>query len=119
VTLTIKTKKDKKPWHFVFSRYRNIKEDDWTVVKADQSVSLEAVGKPSFSMETKKGDTVKPGEQINISPRFYTEHGLLISLSARGDQMGSFDFDRTHNRCTLELQSPKGKTLSTANSGFA
>ncbi len=118
VTLTIDNG-DPEPWHFVFSRSGSVDENDWINVDADQEVSLEAVGETRFTLTAGTSDVVKPGDAITISPRMYTTDGLLINLSCRGRRMGSFDSERSHNRCDLKLISADGKTVSSAQSGFA
>ena len=115
VTMTIDTG-EREPWHFVFAR-GDVKDDDWVSIKPKQQVSLEAVGKPRFVLNT-KSDAVRPGDSLSVNPRLYTEDGLLINLSCRGRQMGSFASERYHNRCTVKL-SAEGETLSAASSGFA
>jgi hypothetical protein len=107
---------EREPWHFVFSR-ANVEDDDWVSIEPGQQISLKAVGKPSFVLNT-KSDAVRPGDSLTVNPRLYTEDGLLINLSSRGRQMGSFASERYHNRCTVRL-SAEGKTLSAATSGFA
>lgn len=107
------------PWHFVFSRYGAIAEVDWVDVGADQDVCLEGVGQPRFELECNLDPPPRPGESIAIGPRLYTQDGLLINLSSRSRQMGSFDRERFHNRCDIQLVSSSGETLSSAQSGFA
>jgi hypothetical protein len=118
VTLTIGTE-DGDPWHFVFSRSGSIADADWVDVAADQDVTLEAIGQPRFELELNLNESLKPGEAIAVNPKLYTQDGLLINLSCRGRQMGSFDRERFHNRCDIQLVSGSGDTLSSAQSGFA
>jgi hypothetical protein len=118
VTLTIDNG-DREPWHFVFARSGSVAATDWTSVDTNQDVSLEAIGETRFTLTAGTSDRVRPGDAITISPRMYTQDGLLINLSCRGRRMGSFDSERSHNRCNLKLISADGKTVSSAQSGFA
>jgi hypothetical protein len=117
VTLTIDTG-EREPWHFVFSRNGLPDADGWVEVVADQQVSLEAVGETSFVLDGLQ-EFARPGDQVTVNPRLYTQGGLLVNLSSRGRHVGSFDNDRTHNSCAIRLVSGAGETLSSARSGFA
>lgn len=116
VTLTIDTG-EREPWHFVFSRSEPVRAQDWVEVTANSQVSLEAVGETQFVLNA--GETARPGDFLAVSPRLYTHDGLLVNLSCRGKQIGSFDNARSHNPCEIRLVSAGGKTLSAARSGFA
>jgi hypothetical protein len=117
VTLTIDTG-EREPWHFVFSRSDSVGAKDWVEVAAGSNVSLEAVGQTTFVLNSGE-DHARPGDQLTINPRLYTQGGLLVNLSCRGRQIGSFDNSRTHNMCEIKLVSGDGETLSSAKSGFA
>jgi hypothetical protein len=84
-----------------------------------QEASLEAVGQPRFVLNTDHGSELHRGATISVKPRVYTQDGLLINLSCRGRQIGSFDRERSHNQCHIKLTSPSGETLSSAQSGFS
>lgn len=117
VTLTIDTS-ERDRWHFVFSRSDAIDDDDWTEVVADSEISLEAVGQTTFVLQVTQ-DHARPGDQLTVSPRLYTQGGLLVNLSCRGPQIGSFDDSRTHIPCDVRLVNGAGETLSSARSGFS
>ena len=102
----------------MFSRSDNITEDDWRPVNSASTVSLEAIGQMSFSAGNVP-DEALPGQQLTINPRLYTEGGLLINLSCRGKQIGSFDDSRTHNACDIRLMGDDQQLVSSAQSGFA
>lgn len=118
VTLTIDTG-EKAPWHFVFSRSGTIHEDDWRNVTVDMETVFEAVGTPRFELTLADEVDLRAGANLSVSPRLYTEDGLLINLCARGERMGSFDYHRTQTRCTIELRSPANETLGSTDTGFA
>jgi hypothetical protein len=118
VTMTIDDG-NSEPWHFVFSRSDTIAEDDWMGVATGQEASLEAVGQPRFVLNTDHGSELHRGATISVKPRVYTQDGLLINLSCRGRQIGSFDRERSHNQCHIKLTSPSSETLSSAQSGFS
>ena len=118
VTMTIDTG-DKEPWHFVFSRYAAVRKKDWIEVAAGKTASIEAIGNPRFQLEVSGSGNAEPGANVVVNPRLYTQDGLLINLSCRGRQIGSFDRDRFHNRCDIRLSTTSGNTLSSAQSGFA
>jgi hypothetical protein len=109
---------EREPWHFVFSRNESVGDRDWISVAADESVALEAIGDTRFEL-TARPQAVRPGDRITVQPQLFTQDGLLINLSCRGRQIGSFDNERFHNRCDTKLESSAGVTLSSAQSGFA
>jgi hypothetical protein len=117
ITLTIDTG-ESEPWHYVFSRSDNIEEDDWQPVGSDSAVSLEAIGNLTFSAGNIPAEA-SAGQQLTINPRLYTEAGLLINLSCRGKQIGSFDNSRTHNACDIQLVGDNQQPVNSAQSGFA
>ena len=117
ITLTIDIG-EHDPWHYVFSRSDEIKETDWRPVTRDRTVSFEAIGKLSFSAGNVPEQAL-PGQQLVINPRLYTEAGLLINLSCRGKQIGSFDNARTHNACEIQLVGDDQQPVNSAQSGFA
>jgi hypothetical protein len=118
VTFTITTGEGE-PWHFVFSRSSSIGKDDWIAVAADEDVALEAIGKTRFELGVTPKGSVAPGDKMTVSPRLYTQDGLLINLSCRGRQIGNYVSERLHNLCEIRLNSMSGDTLSSARSGFA
>lgn len=106
------------PWHFVFSRSGEVRGGDWVRVGVDEQRTLEALGTMRFELST-NSDTTVHGDAINVNPRLFTHDGLLINLSCRGENIGSFDREQSHNQCTIRLSDSDGTVLSTAHSGFA
>lgn len=118
VTMTIDNG-ERDRWHFVFSRGGSVAKDDWIPVAAGEDVALEAFGEAKFVLNLSGPANSSPGEAITVNPRLYTQDGLLINLSCRGEHMGSYGSERFHNRCDIKLTTEGGDTLSAAQSGFA
>lgn len=119
VTMTIDTG-EHEPWHFVFSRSGSVGKDDWNSVAADQDVTLKAVGQTRFVLNVDGGSDVRPGDSLTVKPRLYTQDGLLINFSCRGEETSRFDSARFHNRCDIKLTAASGGgTLNSAQSGFS
>ncbi|GIW90847.1 MAG: hypothetical protein KatS3mg109_1279 [Pirellulaceae bacterium] len=107
------------PWQFVFSRSDSVGQDRWVEVSQNQEVVLEAIGKLKFFLDFADTRQVKPGDNLVVYPRLYTENGLLINLSCRGNQLASPAQEQLHNKCSLKLIDPDGRHLSTSSSGFS
>lgn len=106
------------PWHFVFSRYADVSNDQWRKLEKDSTVVIEMLGNPRFVLERRETKAVEPGRSTVILPRLFSEDGLLINLCSRGKQMGSFDDESRHQLCQIELKDSRNNVLCSAKSGF-
>jgi hypothetical protein len=104
------------PWNFVFSGFSqpaNLRQVD----RAEEIV-IDPVGQLRFKLELdEESIACRPGETIAVRPRLYTQGGLLINASSRGET------DRrsggNHNQASIQLRSLDGALLESTSSGFA
>ena len=61
--------------------------------------------------------TCRPGTTLVVTPRLYTEVGLLVNSSSRGET--DRHTDSNHNQATVEIRTSAGIVLEQAKSGFA
>ena len=110
---------EKEPWYFSFSRSSSPTENDWFDVTADQQTDIDAIGKLRLLPGANEAKPVRPGAAIQLRPRLYTSHGLLINMSCRDRQGGSQLSEQMHNLARMTLKTADGCGVSNATSGFA
>jgi len=110
---------EKEPWYFSFSRSNTPAEGDWFAVTADGQTEIDAIGQLRLLPGANAAKPVKSGAAIQLRPRLYTSHGLLINMSCRSRQGGSMQSERLHNLARMTLKTADGRGVSNATSGFA
>ena len=121
VSVTLTEPGTNKPWRFTFARSGQPAENHWHAVAADEAVSADPIGEFRFALEGNDlAKAARPGATLSVSPRLYTEEGLLITTSSCGEQ--KFASTDNSNCATVRLCLP-GTTGAAAldqyQSGFA
>lgn len=107
------------PWYFSFSRSNTPNENDWFTITAEGQTNIEAIGTLRFVAGVDTGKTVRAGSAIQLRPRLYTSHGLLINMSCRSQSSDSTQAERFHNPAIMSLQTADGMAVANGKSGFA
>lgn len=106
------------PLTFVFSDSGGRDKKRWYKVGAERRLDLDPVGRLEFSADLKRKNAVfRPGDDVDIDPRLYTEDGLLINTCFTGFVNRGYTWGGPE--ASIELKTAKGKVVDTASSGFA
>lgn len=110
---------EREPWLFSFSRSSTPNENEWFTVTADGETKIEAIGGLRFVAGVDADSVVRAGSAIQLRPRLYTGHGLLINMSCRSHSTESAQLERLHNPAIMTLQTTDGRDVANTRSGFA
>jgi hypothetical protein len=105
-------------WGFVFSDAGGRGDANYFEVKSDESVPIDPIGKLEFTIGLDESILpAHPGDELGVSPRLYTGHGLLIVTAYRGSPTSTAT--DSGPVAEIALRSAEGHTLGSTHSGFA
>jgi hypothetical protein len=106
-------------WHYIFSDSSSNRTRHWYTLAKDQKLVIDPIGKLDFVLEGSNKPVVL-GEDISLSPRLYTEDGLLINTCEQGEQRGIVAYNpEAAPHAKVRLLSSNGQELGQYVSGFA
>jgi hypothetical protein len=102
-------------WGFVFSDDGGHVARGWHTVGKGRRVTIDPIGKLEF-LAGLEGKTGRPGQEVTLQPKLYTEGGLLINTAFRGSPASPRSDGPT---AAITLAAPDGHPANSARSGFA
>ena len=117
VALTLKDAHGGQPWSFVFSDGGSDRPPRWHKVEHGGTLTLDPLGKLDFVVGLDGDATYRPGDDVSVQPRLFTEDGLLINTAYRGARQLSPLGGSSQAELFLGREGERGS--ATASSGFA
>jgi hypothetical protein len=102
-------------WGFVFADGGGPADQGWHTVGQGQRVTIDPIGKLQF-LAGLEGKTCRPGQDVSLQPKLYTEGGLLINTAFRGSPASPRSEGPT---AEITLAALDGHPANSTRSGFA
>jgi hypothetical protein len=115
VTISLDDPQGGPSWSFVFSDGGGAAAQGWHTVVQGQRVTVDPIGKLQF-LASLEGKTCRPGQDVMLQPKLYTEGGLLINAAFRGSPASPRSDGPT---AAITLATLDGHPANSARSGFA
>jgi hypothetical protein len=104
-------------WHFVFSDIERRGEPRWYKVERGSTAMIDPIGTLDFKTGAENLEPPHPGDDLRIQPQLFNGDGLLIVTCYRGELANPAS--ESGPGATITLATGDGRTLATAQSGFA